>query len=79
MELLAASILLSTILYLVDKNRCWRVFWRVSAALILVAVLGGAGLYFYAEHHQKSQATPNVAWDDASKLPPGYTLDKPKK
>jgi len=41
-KLLAAAIVLSTNLYLIDKNKQWRAFWNVVqlAAVISAAILG---------------------------------------
>lgn len=64
MYLLAASILLSTILYLVDKNQAWGKFWRALrwgtvAAVVCVALV--IGYSKYAEHKAAAHASE---WQD---------------
>lgn len=68
MYLLAASILLSTILYLVDKNQAWGKFWRALGAMALLCALGVAGIYaddVYKTHKAKvAAAASNTEWQD---------------
>jgi hypothetical protein len=56
MEYLALSIFVSTVLFLVDRNRAWPQFWKVSRWLGIVAILiaiGSGAYYEYQQHHQK--------------------------
>lgn len=56
MEALAAAILLSTILYLVDKNHVWKKFWLVLASCVLLVILGLTGLYLDDRYEAKKHA-----------------------
>lgn len=71
MEALAAAILLSTILYLVDKNHVWKKFWRVLAACAVIAVLGLTGLYVQDRYEAKKRYAAQVITP-----PPGFVLEK---
>ena len=57
MEVLGIALLLSVILYLIDKNAAWPKFWRFvkvsSATVVLLGILGGTGYYFYQRHEQR--------------------------
>lgn len=53
--LIAAAILLAMILYLVDKNHKWRVFWRVMGALLALSVLGAAILLMQKEERVRTR------------------------
>ena len=39
MELIAAAIVLSVVLYLIDKNKKWGTFWKLVGGLVVVAML----------------------------------------
>lgn len=57
MEALAVAIFLSTVLFLVDKNKKWPAFWRSLAVLVLLSVVGVAGTYIYARHSATQAST----------------------
>ncbi|HWZ42545.1 MAG TPA: hypothetical protein VNW97_03675 [Candidatus Saccharimonadales bacterium] len=63
MEVLGVAIVISTILFLIDKNGQWSHFWRlakrVAIGLIAIAILISAGFYFYRRHENARLAS---AW-----------------
>lgn len=52
MEIAIALVFIS-ILYLVDKNKVWRQFWKITGIVCVLAVLSGVGFYFYSQHQKK--------------------------
>lgn len=77
--MLAAAILLATILYLVDKNQAWPKFWRFLkfGAIAVVIVTGiGFGWLKWSDHQAaKAAMTPDSFMEQQP--PPGYTIDSP--
>ena len=71
--MLAAAIVLVTVLYLVDKNKVWPQFWKVVGGCILFVVLLGGGYYFYDLHEAKAAASG--PWHDYAPSGKPVTLD----
>src|SRR5215831_17382821 len=53
MEWLALAIFVSTVLYLIDKNRKWRAFGITLAATLGVLIVAVVGFFLYSEHQAK--------------------------
>lgn len=70
MEFLGLAIVVSTVLYLIDKNGQWSRFWRITkratVGLVAAAILAAAGFYFYQRHESAKAvaASTQVATDD---------------
>lgn len=54
--MLAFAIILATVLFLVDKNRVWRQFWKVSLVVTVAAILSVSGFIIY-QHHVSGNAS----------------------
>jgi hypothetical protein len=54
--MLAAAILLATVLYLVDKNQKWSQFWKCVKWGAVTAVIGCALFFGYETYMAKAQA-----------------------
>lgn len=48
--MVAGAILLSAILFLVDKNRQWKNFFRAVAVVAILCAIGFGGLYLSDKH-----------------------------
>jgi hypothetical protein len=53
MEFIATAIVLSVVLYLIDKNKKWGTFWKLVGGLVVVATLVVA--YLVYDHHRTSK------------------------
>lgn len=54
MNLLALAIFVSTVLFLVDRNRVWPQFWKASKWVAIVGVIALSlfvGYSYYQTHH----------------------------
>jgi hypothetical protein len=68
--MLAAAILISTVLYLVDKNHVWPQFWKITATCLLLIALSGGGYYFYAEHRAQVANSQHGPWENYQSTSP---------
>lgn len=58
MEFLAVAIVLATVLFLVDRNKKWGLFWKTCAALALIAAIG-VGYLMYSGAQRRHAMTPD--------------------
>lgn len=58
--MLAAAILISTVLYLVDKNHQWKNFWRVGGTLAVLTALIVGGILLDDRYEAKKHASAQI-------------------
>ena len=78
--MLATAILLSMVLYLVDKNGQWAAFWKTvkfTFCVLLIASIAGGGYYWHETRVPQEQAKKTVAApaDPRAQLKDGETLE----
>jgi hypothetical protein len=54
--MIAVAILLAMILYLVDKNRKWRIFWQVTGTVLALAAFGSGILLMQRKERVRTRA-----------------------
>jgi hypothetical protein len=75
MGLLAAAIVLSVVLYLIDKNKKWGVFWRLVGSAAFLALVGLGYLWYDDYRGAKLSAQDEcgkkvlAAWPDYGRGP----------
>lgn len=82
--MLAAAILASVVLYLVDKNHQWKNFWRICGSAAVLAALAFGGMYvddrLEARKYARLHPTPDfIPATTEITPPPGFVIESPEQ
>jgi len=68
---LSVAIVLAVVLYLVDKNQKWKVFWRLTCGCAFLLIVA-AGFLLLCDQLRANKASPRVDYDSLAKEYGGF-------